>query len=208
MPKVAGCIRISSMKKSLIIVWIIASLVIVGVLVAGYLWHRGEAVKYADKLNRMDYSNYSKEQASAYLKEDVGLTIQEAIDKSPEDSGLKLFPQLYLVARVLGSHDEDGGRALEYFGKASSLLDGYHLKDSVKLDFYGRYLDLAFALKKSDLAKDLISKMEQAVTGSSLSDAEKEFRLGNIELMKKALDSSASQQTNSDKVVEDSDVER
>ncbi len=196
------------MKKSLIIVWVVALLVIIGVPVAGYLWHRGEAAKYADKLNRMDYSNYSKEQASAYLKEDVGLTIQEAIDKSPGDSGLKLFPQLYLVARVLGSYDEDGNRALEYFEKANSLLDGYHLKDSVKLDFYGRYLDLAFALKKNDLAKDLISKMEQAVSGSSLSDAEKEFRLGNIELMKKALDSSANQQTNSDKVVEGSDVER
>ncbi len=169
----AGCIRISSMKKGIIISIGFVVVILGSALVYLYFWREGEMARTADVLNRIDYTYISQDDRDDYLKEDLGMTMQELLDRSPSDSNLKYFPELYLAARVLGAEENGVDRSLEYYQKAEGLLANYAKKDKLSAEFYVRYLSLAVSYGKNDLAKGLESRARDAINASSLSDNKK-----------------------------------
>ncbi len=167
-----GRIRISTMKKPLIIA--LGVVVLVGAAgVGAAVWAQAQKSQQIDLYNRIDYRLSGDARISEYLKEDVGLTVEELAETEPAKTGLNSFPELYLVARSMMMIG-DTGSSLNYYQAAEKKLDGYGKKDQVVLDFYLSYIEAQSYLDATKVGQ-IVERATGAVDSSnSLSNEKKE----------------------------------
>lgn len=159
------------MKKSTIVI-IALIVVLVGSWVGAFLWVRSERVASLDRLNRMDYSATQSDKIPASLQEDIGLSLDEVRDKDPSSTGLRSFPELYLVARVL-TITGDAESSAKYYKATEGYLENYHKKQEVAPDFYLAYIA---AVSSDEEKKSIASRAEAVVNNLSvLSSGEKAY---------------------------------
>ena len=164
--------RISIMKKYFLTIGVLGVALVLS-WVGAFFIINSERNKSLDILNRLDYTLVSSDDLSKYLQEDVGVTLGELREADPAEGRLRAFPELYLVARAMGSSG-NSDIAIKYYGEAEKRLDTYHAKDSVVADFYLLYVSTLGV--GSDGLDDLINRANKAIDSTeSLSDDDKDM---------------------------------
>lgn len=160
-------------RKPMALVVVAAALVLASWAVA-FAWAQSQRGSSSDMLNRVEYSLSGSVDPIKYLEQDMGYSLEELLESEPKSLKTNSFPELYFIARSLGSFGYVS-EAVVYYQAADTLLEKYHARDTVESDFYMSYMNLYAHVGSPDEVKSVADRALEAIDRSDVDDETKSY---------------------------------